>query len=92
MKGFPLVAWITGQTTCGTREIPHGALALERPRVGSDRAVHREATEGTKREGQHRGLQGNAVTDGLIGGETSAPADYVCASHLIIGKQRDTYV
>lgn len=41
---------ITRESPAGTRQVPDGALAIERTRVVRDRALHREAAEGTNRE------------------------------------------
>ena len=52
-KGVP---WshgqITGESPAQTREVSHGALALEWASAVRHSAWHREATEWTKREGQ----------------------------------------
>ena len=50
-------------TLTSIRQVPHGALALERARVVRDGAVHGEALVETKREG-HRGLAGWLSVEG----------------------------
>jgi len=64
LEGF---SWPHGQVTkespTRTRKIPHGALALKRPCVVRDGALHRVAAEGTNREG-HGGLAGRRIVGG----------------------------
>jgi len=50
---------IPRETPAGTREVPHGAVALKVATLVRDGATHRKATEGANQEG-HRGLTGGA--------------------------------
>ena len=59
---------IIGESPAGTRDVPHDALALERPGVIRGRALHGETAEGSNREG-HSGLAGRPIV-----GETRTKA------------------
>ena len=56
---------ITRESPAGTRQVPHGPLAVKWPRVVRDSALHGEAAEGSNREG-HRDLAGRHILGGLL--------------------------